>query len=631
MLRTHVLLLILSVAFYSNAQSLADHPEGDSTLPKQIFTRQDAWEYIREATKDDLFWRQPDDSVKNDLNRLLYHSTEPYDSVEVRLASSDFSSIPVRLAQYLQRDSTQIRWLNDSTFIIDSVGWNLNLMLKQQMVITLPAGHSDRALQVTKPIVDTLSRSVDSIMIQPDTTLVTVIDTSALDGLGIKMFSYRESIIDPSLDKPDRRRGAQITTDSSYLVYSDTLFTWVADRSSPFRFLSGARQLDSLERAIQTLLAYNDQRDSTRVIISDLFGYQTPLWLSMGDNRAQRFWAKNYRNDSITLWLGNPGPLEISLMLEDEIMVDRMTKATLAPLPRAPREPDDALKEMAELEANPIYWDYDLTSSFTLNQTYLANWTKGGESSLATLLDITGGAIYNDKEANTEWINSMRINIGTLLTPEKGLRKNNDLIEFNSKFNRNASGKIGLSASLYMKSQLAKGFNYPNDSVVVSKFLNPASLTVGLGAEYKPFKNTSINVAPLSYKNTFVLDTAQIDQTQHGISRGRKSKQELGTQIVVYNKYTGIEDLTVTNRLRLFSNYLDKPQNIDVDWEMLLDRKISWFFTIRLNLHLIYDDNVRFTVLDSEDQPVLNPDGSEKKVAKAQFKEFLGLTLLFQF
>jgi hypothetical protein len=415
------------------------------------------------------------------------------------------------------------------------------------------------------------------------------------------------------------------------LVYTDTLFTWVADRSSPFRFLSGPHQLDSLEQAVETLLAYNEGRDSIRVILSDLFGSETPLWLTQGDNQADRFWVKNFRNDSITLWVGNPAPLEISLMMEDEIRVDRMTKAGLAPLPRELKEPDRALAEMAELEANPIFWDYDLTSSFTLNQTYLANWTKGGESSLATLLDITGGAIYNNKEANTEWISSMRINIGSLLTPEKGLRKNNDLIELNSKFNRNASGKIGFSASFYMKSQLAKGFNYPNDSVVVSKFLNPASLTLGLGAEYKPFKNTSINVAPLSYKNTFVLDTAQIDQTKHGISRDRKSKQELGTQVVVYNKFTAIEDLTVTNRLRMFSNYLDKPQNIDVDWEMQLDRKINWFFTIRLNLHLIYDDNVRFTVMDAEDQPVLLPDGSEKKVAKAQFKEFMGLSVLFQF
>ena len=36
-------------------------------------------------------------------------------------------------------------------------------------------------------------------------------------------------------------------------------------------------------------------------------------------------------------------------------------------------------------------------------------------------------------------------------------------------------------------------------------------------------------------------------------------------------------------------------------------------------------------VLDSDDQPILLPDGSEKKVAKTQFKEFVGLSLLFKF
>jgi hypothetical protein len=166
--------------------------------------------------------------------------------------------------------------------------------------------------------------------------------------------------------------------------------------------------------------------------------------------------------------------------------------------------------------------------------------------------------------------------------------------------------------------------------VVVSKFLNPSSLTVGLGIEYKPFKHTTINVAPLSYKNTFVLDTAQIDQTRHGIAGDKRAKQELGTQLLVMNTLSPMEDLTISNKVRLFSNYLNNPQNIDVDWEFLLDKKISWFFTIRLNLHLIYDDDVKFTVYDADNQPVLGPDGSEKKVAKAQFKEFIGLSLLFK-
>jgi hypothetical protein len=67
-----------------------------------------------------------------------------------------------------------------------------------------------------------------------------------------------------------------------------------------------------------------------------------------------------------------------------------------------------------------------------------------------------------------------------------------------------------------------------------------------------------------------------------------------------------------------------------VDWELLLTQKISWYFSIRFNLHLIYDDDVKFTVYDDEGMPELLPDGSKKKVAMAQFKEFVGLSLLFK-
>jgi len=229
-----------------------------------------------------------------------------------------------------------------------------------------------------------------------------------------------------------------------------------------------------------------------------------------------------------------------------------------------------------------------------------------------------GRATYNNKDANTQWINLARLKFGTIYTKEKGNRINNDLLEVDSKYNRNAWGKIGMSASLYMKTQMAKGFNYPNDSVAISKFLNPGTITVGLGAEYKPMEKTTINMAPLSYKTTFVLDTAQIDQTRHGIAADKSAKREMGFQLVLYNEVKPFKDLTMINRVRLFSNYLDKPQNVDVDWEMILEQKINWFFTIRLNLHLIYDDDVRFPV-----------DGSTREVAKPQFKEFLGLTLSF--
>jgi hypothetical protein len=127
-----------------------------------------------------------------------------------------------------------------------------------------------------------------------------------------------------------------------------------------------------------------------------------------------------------------------------------------------------------------------------------------------------------------------------------------------------------------------------------------------------------------------VLDTVNINQTNHGIEQDKRTRQEMGGQIVIKNSMTLFDDLKVNNNIRLFSNYLDKPQNIDMDWEMSLEKQISYLFSIRLNLHLIYDDDVRFPVFNSAGEPVLLPDQTPYKVAKAQFNQFLGLTFSFR-
>ena len=70
-----------------------------------------------------LRWRDPADSLKSDLLRLLHHSEEPYDSVALRLAGFNLKDIQILQETELIRDTTRVRWLNDSTFIIDTLGW----------------------------------------------------------------------------------------------------------------------------------------------------------------------------------------------------------------------------------------------------------------------------------------------------------------------------------------------------------------------------------------------------------------------------------------------------------------------------------------------------------------------------
>ena len=58
--------------------------------------------------------------------------------------------------------------------------------------------------------------------------------------------------------------------------------------------------------------------------------------------------------------------------------------------------------------------------------------------------------------------------------------------------------------------------------------------------------------------------------------------------------------------------------NIDVDWETGVRFTISKSISTVINVHLIYDDNIRFNV-----------DGREKPIL--QFKESIGINFLYKF
>jgi hypothetical protein len=227
--------------------------------------------------------------------------------------------------------------------------------------------------------------------------------------------------------------------------------------------------------------------------------------------------------------------------------------------------------------------------------------------------------------------NFIRLKYGLIKQGNEKIRKNVDLLESSSKLNHKAFGKFDFSATLLFKTQIAKGYNYPNDSVIVSKFLNPAVMTLGFGLDYKPEKNTSINFAPLSYKVTFVTDTAGIDQTKYGIAKDRRSLHEPGASLMITNEFKPVKTVVLTNRVQFFTNYINKPQNIDVDWELIATMKINWFTDVRFNTHIIFDDDTRTPVFEKDGQPVMLPDGTQKKTARIQFKELLGFSFVFRF
>jgi hypothetical protein len=440
--------------------------------------------------------------------------------------------------------------------------------------------------------------------------------------------------------KPSAFQKTEELKDTTILVIIDTLNEVTSSYSEfPFKYFNNSFQGDSIEAAVKSLLNYLDDRDSSVIRFTGVGKTVTPIMLNSKSDKVIRYWLKNEFSDSVTIWISNPTRNTIGLYLEQGVNFRRPVKQENYANPKINLKSLDnfKLRNIGNIALKSQFWKYRSEASFILNQAALSNWVRGGENSISTALDVTGYVDYNNKALKVSSNNFARLKFGYIATGKDGIRKNLDLIETNSKLNHKAFGKFDFSAILLFKTQIAKGRNYfktdsgKDTSDVVSKFMNPAILTIGFGLDYKPNKTTSINFSPFSYKGTFVTDTGHIDQTKYGIAKNRKSLNEPGVSFMITNEFKPIETVTIINRLQLFTNYIHNPQNVDIDWEMIATARLNWYTDVRFNTHLIFDDDTRTVNLDKNNKPALRPDGTEKKTARVQFKEMLGFSLFFRF
>jgi len=557
--------------------------DNNQKKPEIILSTDQAIRFLQQRTHVQN-WHDPQDPFRMALSQLIYESSHPrYDSVEYFLKRYPY-------------DSLSIPW--DKFYI-----WE--------------------PLKLKIPVI-----SAPAFPIQNDSTQKA--DTNAIR----KINEYlRLKSLTPG--NPSAERRVAELKDTTIMVVIDTLKEVTSTVSSfPFKYYNFPYQSDSIKVAVTSLMKYLDERDSSIIRFKGIGKSVVPVWINSKLNVMMRYWLKNEFSDSVTVWIGNTSRDTIGLYLEQGVNFRRPArqgnysdaKINLKSLDNS------KLLEVQKIAVKPQYWRYRSEASLVLSQTALTNWVKGGENSVASLIDITGFADYNNKPLKVSSNNFIRLKLGFLKSGTNPLRKNVDLLETNSKLNHKAFGKFDFSGILLFKTQVAIGKNYNTDPPeIVSKFFNPAILTIGIGLDYKPNKTTSFNFSPLSYKGTFVTDTAMIDQTLYGIPKDKRSLNEPGVSLMVTNEYKPYKSVTVTNRLQLFTNYINNPQNIDVDWEMIVGANLNWFTEVRFNTHLIFDDDTKTVVLDENKQPELRPDGTVKKTARVQFKEMLGFSLVFRF
>ena len=280
-------------------------------------------------------------------------------------------------------------------------------------------------------------------------------------------------------------------------------------------------------------------------------------------------------------------------------------------------------------------WTKKGNVGLNFSQGTYTNWAAGGQNTFAWqgIFNYT----LNYAKGNFKWENELNAALGyNFYSFTKKPLKTDDKLEFTSLIGLKATEKLFYSLELAFRSQFAYGFDYKVDSTqYTSKFLAPAYVSLGLGAEWTPCEHFSLNFAPLTARLTIVNDDylASIgafgvnsldinDTTLH--AKGDKVRFEFGARMTAKFNYTLFKNVDFESKLELFSNYLKEPQFIDVDWQNLLVFKVNSWLNCNLSTQLIYDKDI----------PFYNPDpvtGEPVRVpySKVQFKEVLSIGLLF--
>ena len=291
----------------------------------------------------------------------------------------------------------------------------------------------------------------------------------------------------------------------------------------------------------------------------------------------------------------------------------------------------------------PKYWEESLKTNIKFGQTSLTNWAAGGDNTVTLQAFIDGNANY--KKNDLFWNNRLQLDYGFVYASSKPiLQKSDDRIYLESKFGyKNASMKnFSLSVNYDFKSQFNTGYDYLTPSVPADKyqdadgnvpglndlphrdqvslwkdarkmksgFLAPAYTNLAVGIDLKPAKWLSLNLAPLTggvviVRNELLRKNYSMQLKDEYLNQDLSSmapeelgacykpaRFEFGAQVKADIAVKVNDNFSYTSQLVLFSNYLDHPENMRVNWDNRFDWKLAKYFSLTVTTNMIYDDKI---------------------------------------
>lgn len=258
-------------------------------------------------------------------------------------------------------------------------------------------------------------------------------------------------------------------------------------------------------------------------------------------------------------------------------------------------------------------WRREATLMAQITQNYVTpNWYQGGSSSFAGL-GIAKGQISYITDRFT-WENFGEWRMGGSTVSADSLHKVNttdDLFRIYSKANLRIIPKLFTSLSVELETRLLPTYK-SNSMDLKSAPFSPLRFNAAFGIDWKPVKNLSISVSPVSYKMIHIADTARVASTDYGLEEGQQTQHNIGSSVRVEYTWKPVREVSLESKFFFYTNY----RNVEIDLEVNCDFIINRFLSARLMLHPRYDTSVIMT-------------GDTH--AKIQFRELLSIGFAHKF
>ena len=244
-------------------------------------------------------------------------------------------------------------------------------------------------------------------------------------------------------------------------------------------------------------------------------------------------------------------------------------------------------------EAPAPRWTKGGNASLMFSQAaFNHDWTGGGTNNVAASLAVSYA--FNYKKDKWAWDNNVFVDYGiTKLEGDDYSRKTTDRFEVNSVLGYQLNNpQWYYSFFLNFKTQMTDGYKYESTGrTLINQMLSPGYLQFGPGMLWKKSDNLKVNLAPA----TSTITTAKSRWTEtgpfYGVEQGKNIRYELGFYLNGYAKFTVMDNVSFENILSLYSNYLDKPQNVDLDYTANIVMTINKYLSANFTFQAIYDDD----------------------------------------